>query len=79
MGRSRLVAEPIVCAQTRHTLAPSKVSAPFVRLGRVLIPAYLKFVLAFDGIELRSPEAMLSELRDFQAHKSRLIVALRHP
>ncbi len=79
MGRSRLVAEPIVCAQTRHTLAPSKISAPFVRLGRVLIPAYLKVVLAFDGIELRSPEAMLSELRDFQAHKSRLIVALRHP
>ncbi len=79
MGRSRLVAEPIVCAQTRHTLAPSKISAPFVRLGRVLIPAYLKFVLAFDGIELRSPEAMLSELRDFQAHKSRLIVAFRHP
>ncbi|MDP3446661.1 MAG: hypothetical protein Q8S22_01230 [Eubacteriales bacterium] len=79
MAKTRLVAKPISEARIRHRLAPSRVSAPFVRLGRLLIPAYLKFALAFEGIEIRSQEAILSEIRDFQAKKSRLIVALRHP
>ena len=79
MGKPRLVAEPILSATTRHRLAPSNLSARFLQLGRLLMPAYLKLALAFEEIEVRSPERMLSELRDFQSNKSRLIVAFRHP
>jgi hypothetical protein len=79
MAKAQLVAKPVSEARLRHRLAPSRVSAPFVRLGRLLIPAYLKFALAFDGIEIRSPEAIFSEVHDFQTQQSRLIVALRHP
>ena len=79
MGKPRLVAEPILSAETRHRLAPSKLSVPFLRLGRLLMPAYLKSTLAFEGVEILSAERILSELRDFQSNQSRLIVAFRHP
>ena len=79
MGKPRLAAEPILAAETRHRLAPSKRSASLVRLGRALMPAYLKFALAFTGVEILSPETILNELRDFQEQRSRLIVAFRHP
>lgn len=79
MGKPRLAAEPILAAETRHRLAPSRRSEPLVRLGRMLMPAYLKFALAFTGVEILSPEAILNELRDFQERRSRLIVAFRHP
>lgn len=79
MGKPRLAAEPILRAQTRHRLAPSKRSDFLVRFGRALIPAYLRYALAFTGIDILSPETILSELRDFQAQRSRLIVAFRHP
>lgn len=79
MGKPRLVAKPILYAKSRHRLAPSKLTAPYLQLGRLLIPAYLKLALAFDKIEILSPESILSELHDFQSKKSRLIVAFRHP
>ena len=79
MRKPRLVAKPILTAETRHRLAPSKLSVPFLRLGRLLMPVYLKSALAFEGVEILSAEHILSELRDFQENKSRLIVAFRHP
>ena len=79
MGKPRLVAKPILTATARHRLAPSRLSAPFSRLGRLLIPAYLKVALAFREIEILSPDSILSELHDFQSNQSRLIVAFRHP
>ena len=79
MGKPRLVAKPILTATARHRLAPSRLSAPFSRLGRLLIPAYLKVALAFRKIEILSPDSILSELHDFQSNQSRLIVAFRHP
>ena len=79
MRKPRLVAKPILTAETRHRLAPSKLSVPFLRLGRLLMPVYLKSALAFEGVEILSAEHILSELRDFQSNRSRLIVAFRHP
>ena len=79
MRKPRLVAKPILTAETRHRLAPSKLSVPFLRFGRLLMPVYLKSALAFEGVEILSAEHILSELRDFQENKSRLIVAFRHP
>ena len=43
------------------------------------MPVYLKSALAFEGVTILSPERILSELRDFQSNRSRLIVAFRHP
>ena len=79
MAKPRLAAEPILTAETRHRLAPSKRSELLVRLGRVLMPAYLRFALKFTGVEIREPERILAQLRDFQAGRTRLIVAFRHP
>ena len=79
MGNSRMVADPIYRARTRHRLAPPKVSAPLVRFGRAAIPAYLKYALSFTGTQILAPEEIIREVREFQAGKSRLIVALRHP
>ncbi len=79
MGKPRLVAKPILTATARHRLAPSKLSAPFSRLGRLLMPAYLSSALAFERVEILSAERILSELHDFQSGQSRLIVAFRHP
>ena len=79
MRKPRLVAKPILTAETRHRLAPSKLSVPFLRFGRLIMPVYLKSALAFEGVEILSAEHILSELRDFQENKSRLIVAFRHP
>ena len=79
MQKNRLVASPILCAQRRHRLAPSKISAPMVQFGRMAIPAYLKYALAFNSTQILMPEKIIGEIRDFQASQSRLIVALRHP
>ena len=79
MQNPRLVAKPILRATTRHRLAPSRRSRPLIRLGRLLIPAYLKFALAFEKTTIVAPEQILSEIRDAQAKRSRLIVAFRHP
>ncbi|HEY5467371.1 MAG TPA: hypothetical protein VIL27_10110, partial [Clostridia bacterium] len=78
MGNSGLVAAPIVKARTRHRLAPSRISAPLLRFGRFIIPAYLRFVLSFRKIEIRNPEKIVGALRDFQEKRIRLIVAFRH-
>lgn len=76
--RSGLVARPIVAARTRHTLAPSLVSGPIVRISRSLIPFYLRYILRFQGFEFRQPERIINALRDFQEKRTRLIVAFRH-
>lgn len=79
MRKTRLVASPITCAQSRHRLAPSKLSVPIVRFGRLAIHAYLRYVLAFTEMQILMPEKIIKEMRDFQSGQSRLIVALRHP
>src|SRR5512133_3405575 len=76
--RSGLVARPIVAARTRHTLAASLVSEPIVRIGRILIPFYLRYALRFQGYEFHHPERIIEALRDFQDKRTRLIVAFRH-
>lgn len=76
--RSGLVARPIVAARTRHTLAPSCVSEPIVRFGRMLIPIYLRHILHFNGYAFLHPERIIEALRDFQEKRTRLIVAFRH-
>ena len=79
MAKTRLANSPITRATTRHRLAPSRVSVPLVWLGRLLIPAYLRYALAFSSVQILAPEEIIREVRDFQDGKSRLIVALRHP
>ena len=76
--RSGLVARPIVAARTRHTLAASLVSEPIVRIGRILIPFYLRYALRFQGYEFHHPERIIEALQDFQDKRTRLIVAFRH-
>jgi len=75
----RLVAKPISKARTRKRLAPSRISAPFVLIGCFLMPFYLRFVLSFRKIEIRTPEKITEAIRDFQEKRTRLIVAFRHP
>lgn len=79
MRKTRLVASPIFCAQSRHRLAPSKISVPIMQFGRTFIHAYLRFVLSFTETQILMPEKIIKEIRDFQSSQSRLIVALRHP
>ncbi len=78
MGKPWLVAQPIVRARARHVLGPSRISAPVVQFGRILLPFYLRFALQFRKIEFFHPETILDELDDFQAQRTRLIVAFRH-
>lgn len=79
MGKPSLIAAPMIRAQTRHRLAPSKYSIPLVAMGRLLIPAYLRFALSFEKTHILLPARIIEELRDFQEQRSRLIVAFRHP
>ena len=66
MKKQGLVADPIVEARLRHRLPPSRTVAPLLALGRILIPAYLRFVLHYAKVEVRRPEALLEALRDFK-------------
>ena len=79
MKKSRLVSKPIYKARTRHCLAPSRISAPVVWLGRFLMPVYLRLVLLFKKIEIRNPDKVVEAMKDFQEKRTRLIVAFRHP
>jgi len=79
MSKLGLVAKPTAEAHTRKRLAPSKISEPIVSIGRFLMPFYLRFALAFQKIEIRSPEKIIEAIRDFQNKRTRLIVAFRHP
>ena len=79
MGNTRMVADPICRACTRRRLAPPRVSAPLVLLGRAAIPAYLRYALSFTGAQILAPDEIIREIRSFQEGQSRLIVALRHP
>lgn len=79
MGKSALVARPVVEARMRHRMAPSRFSAPLLWFGRLLLPPYLRFVLNFSKIECLRTGDIVDALRDFQEKRTRLIVAFRHP
>lgn len=70
-------ARPITQAQTRHPLAPSRFSA-LVGLEPLISWPYLYLALHFRAIEIRNPEQIIQALGDFQAKRTRLIVAFRH-
>jgi hypothetical protein len=50
-----------------------------MQLGRMLVPLYLRYVLRFRDIAIAEPKRIIESLHDFQARKTRLIVAFRHP
>ncbi len=77
MRKSGLAARPITEARTRRPLAPSRFSG-LARLAPYIMRHYLRFALRFCAIEIRKPEIILDALRDFQAGRTRLIVAFRH-
>lgn len=79
MRKSGLVSKPIFQAHTRHRLDHSRISAPIVWFGRLLVPAYLRIVLSFQKIEIRNPEKLVEAIKDFREKRTRLIVAFRHP
>ncbi len=79
MRRSRLVAQPVIEARTRKRLAPSKISGPLVIFGRWIVPLYLRAALKFRGISLMRPETLVQAVNEFQAKRTRLILAFRHP
>jgi hypothetical protein len=79
MAKPGLVAKPIGRASARHRLAPSKINEPLVWWGRFVIPVYLRLALQFRGVEMLFPERLVDAVRDFQQHRTRLIVAFRHP
>ncbi len=79
MGRSALVAQPIVAARKRKRLAPSKISGPLVFLGRQISGLYLRLALRFRKIEIRNARAIVQAVREFQQGRTRLILAFRHP
>lgn len=79
MSKSRLTAKPIFTARKRKPLAKSEISGSFIRLGRFLMPLYLRFALSFSDIEIREPELIAGALDDFREKKTRLIAAFRHP
>jgi hypothetical protein len=70
---------PISHAQTTVRLAPSRVVEPVVAFFRLVAPAYLRWVLNFRSVELAGAEAGVEAFRDFQAGKTRLLLAFRHP
>lgn len=78
MRKTGLAARPITEAQTRRRLAPSRFSALVRLIDPLIMRAYLRLALKFSAIEIRSPERVLHALRDFQAGRTRLIVAFRH-
>ena len=78
MGQSNLVAKPMMKARTRKRLAPSKVSGPFVFAARFIAPAYLWLALRFRGVRMLNPEIAVRAIEEFQAERTRLIIAFRH-
>ncbi|NLI19972.1 MAG: hypothetical protein GX418_00255 [Clostridiales bacterium] len=79
MAQSGLAARPVVKARTRYRLAPSEINRPVVWFTRLAGPPYLRLALAFRGVEVRDGARLVQTLRDFQEHRTRLIVAFRHP
>lgn len=73
-----MAARPITRAQTRRRLAPSRVSALVRLVDPLIMRLYLRLALKFSAIEVRRPGLILEALRDFQAKRTRLIVAFRH-
>lgn len=74
-----MVKDPVRKAHKRHKTPRPKTSGAMLALGRLLMPAYLKLVLQFDGIEVPRIERIVEALRDQQEGRTRLIVAFRHP
>lgn len=79
MSKSGLVADPVIRACKRQSLASSRVNWPIMRAVRVLAPFYARFILKFSKVEIWHPEQIIKAMQDFQAGKTRLIVAFRHP
>ncbi len=78
MKKTGLAVRPVAEAQTRRRLAPSRFSALVRLIDPLILRPYLGLALKFAAIEIRSPERILEALRDFQAGRTRLIVAFRH-
>lgn len=70
---------PATAARPRPRLAESRTSPAVLALVRALSPLYARFALRFDDVELRHGERLVEALAAFQAGRSRLLVAFRHP
>ena len=70
---------PVVAARKRRRLAKSRILAPLLWAGRLIIPVYLRWALKFTSIDIRHADAILSALQAFQRGRIRLIIAFRHP
>lgn len=84
MSFLKLPYRPVTKALYRQPLGTSSPSLPVLRVLRAISPLYIKLVLRFSSIELRGinpqePNTLISNWRDFQDGKTRLILAFRHP
>lgn len=94
MSHYTLPYKPITRALYRHPLGPSRTSPAVLFLLRLISPIYLRWVHGFSSIELLDTAAkdtaakdaaakdaagLLSNWKDFQEGRTRLILAFRHP
>ena len=79
MGNRDRTHVPIYEARTRHSLGPSKPSKPVLAFARTLSPLYARFILRYEGFDLKQAGPLLTAFRDFEEGRIRLIVAFRHP
>ena len=79
MGTKDRLHVPISEAQERHRLAPSRISRPVLALTRLLSPLYARFVLHYVCFDTSGLPPLLDAMRSFQAGRTRLILAFRHP
>jgi hypothetical protein len=77
--KTGLIETPALIARRWPALAASKISPVSVWLGRCLMPAYLRMVLSFRKIDVRTPEWIVDAMHELQEKRIRLIVAFRHP
>jgi len=66
-------------AALRRPLAESRVRHWIPALLRLLGPAYARFALGLDSLELRGAERLVEAWRDHQEGRARLALAFRHP
>ncbi len=79
MGKTIRSISPDTRAKKRRTLAPSKTSVATLHLLRIIAPLYMRFVLHFNGITVHNASELIRQFQDFHEHKTRLILAFRHP
>ena len=70
---------PAAATRARTRLAPSRPRPLSLALLRVLGPAYVRFGLRVDSVEIRHAERLVEALRGHMEGRSRLIIAFRHP